>query len=146
MCATRSIIQQGEMMLYSTYAILAQHWVPWAVLIYVWGLLFTSNMIKKEVLFAVVETTLLVCSFASCSYISVHAHAYLSLSECIFFMYLCLCVCVFMCSCIENIFLLIPHVNASARRYHCVKKTVGPRMRSGPRSCCLHFGSRLWTH
>ncbi len=36
-------------MLYSTYAFLAQHWMPWAVYAYVWGLLFTANMINKEV-------------------------------------------------------------------------------------------------
>ena len=40
----------GEMMLYGSYAILAQHAVPWLVLSYVWGLVFMSNMIKKEVL------------------------------------------------------------------------------------------------
>jgi hypothetical protein len=40
----------GEMMLYGSYAILAQHAVPWLVLSYVWGLVFMSNMVKKEVL------------------------------------------------------------------------------------------------
>lgn len=41
----------GEMMLYGSYAVLAQHWVPWAVLVYVWSLLFTSNMVNKEISF-----------------------------------------------------------------------------------------------
>jgi hypothetical protein len=37
------------MMLYGSYAFLAQHWAPWAVLAFVWGVIFASNMARKEV-------------------------------------------------------------------------------------------------
>ncbi|OQS05406.1 hypothetical protein THRCLA_02455 [Thraustotheca clavata] len=39
----------GEMMLYLSYALLAQHWFPFAVLAFVWSLLFASNMIAKDI-------------------------------------------------------------------------------------------------
>eukprot|EP00735_Rhodelphis_limneticus_P009192 TRINITY_DN25_c0_g1::TRINITY_DN25_c0_g1_i1::g.14764::m.14764 TRINITY_DN25_c0_g1::TRINITY_DN25_c0_g1_i1::g.14764 ORF type:complete len:296 (-),score=55.33,DUF1295/PF06966.7/0.0012,Steroid_dh/PF02544.11/7.8e+03,Steroid_dh/PF02544.11/0.0075 TRINITY_DN25_c0_g1_i1:231-1061(-) len=38
----------GEMMLYGTYAYVAQHPAPWAILAYIWGLLFARNMFAKE--------------------------------------------------------------------------------------------------
>jgi protein-S-isoprenylcysteine O-methyltransferase Ste14 len=38
----------GEMMLYGSYALLAQHWAPWVVLAWVWTGLFLPNMIAKE--------------------------------------------------------------------------------------------------
>ena len=38
----------GEVMLYSAYAVLAQHWLPWTVDIGVWLLLFVTNMVAKE--------------------------------------------------------------------------------------------------
>jgi protein-S-isoprenylcysteine O-methyltransferase Ste14 len=38
----------GEMMLYGAYALLVGHWVPWAVLAWVWLALFRTNMIMKE--------------------------------------------------------------------------------------------------
>ncbi len=34
----------GEMMLYSSYALLAQHWIPWVILAYFWTALFLVNM------------------------------------------------------------------------------------------------------
>jgi protein-S-isoprenylcysteine O-methyltransferase Ste14 len=38
----------GEMMLYAAYAILVGHWIPWAVLAWVWIVLFRTNMLMKE--------------------------------------------------------------------------------------------------
>jgi protein-S-isoprenylcysteine O-methyltransferase Ste14 len=38
----------GEMMLYASFAMLAMHWAPWAVLAWVWGFIFMSNMLGKE--------------------------------------------------------------------------------------------------
>ena len=38
----------GEMMLYAAYALLARHWAPWAVLAFVWGLLFLPSMVVME--------------------------------------------------------------------------------------------------
>ena len=42
----------GEMMLYSSYAILSQDIVSFCILIYVWTLLFGRNIMKKEQSFA----------------------------------------------------------------------------------------------
>ena len=42
----------GEMMIYSSYAILSRDVVSWCVLLYAWTLLFGWNMIKKEDSFA----------------------------------------------------------------------------------------------
>ncbi|MES2641375.1 MAG: DUF1295 domain-containing protein [Myxococcota bacterium] len=38
----------GEMMLYGSFALLAQHWAPWAVLAWVWGAVFLPNILRKE--------------------------------------------------------------------------------------------------
>ncbi|MFC1706959.1 DUF1295 domain-containing protein [Planctomycetota bacterium] len=38
----------GEMMLYAAYALLVQHWIPWAILAWVWGNVFLTNMVMKE--------------------------------------------------------------------------------------------------
>lgn len=38
----------GEMMLYGSFAALAGHWVPWAVLAWVWLGVFVPNMLRKE--------------------------------------------------------------------------------------------------
>jgi len=38
----------GEMMLYGSYALLVQHWIPWIILGGVWLGLFLPNMLKKE--------------------------------------------------------------------------------------------------
>lgn len=38
----------GEMMLYAAYAVLAQHWLPWAILAWVWLGIFLPNMLAKE--------------------------------------------------------------------------------------------------
>eukprot|EP00743_Colponemidia_sp_Colp-15_P001745 GILK01001905.1.p1 GENE.GILK01001905.1~~GILK01001905.1.p1 ORF type:complete len:280 (-),score=37.02 GILK01001905.1:117-956(-) len=45
---TRNPNYLGEMMLYSAYALLAGHWLPWFVYAYVWGLLFWNNMAVKD--------------------------------------------------------------------------------------------------
>ncbi len=38
----------GEMMLYSAYALLVQHWIPWVVLAYFWTTIFLVNMLMIE--------------------------------------------------------------------------------------------------
>lgn len=38
----------GEMMIYASYALLVGHWIPWAILAWVWTMLFTVNMLNKE--------------------------------------------------------------------------------------------------
>ncbi|GMH87277.1 hypothetical protein TrST_g6481 [Triparma strigata] len=38
----------GEMMIYGSYAALTQDWISWAILVYVWTLLFGRNMFNKE--------------------------------------------------------------------------------------------------
>ena len=38
----------GEMMLYGTFALLAQHWAPWAVLAWIWLGVFLPNILRKE--------------------------------------------------------------------------------------------------
>ncbi len=38
----------GEMMLYASFAMLAQHWAPWAVLAWVWTGLFLPRILRKE--------------------------------------------------------------------------------------------------
>jgi protein-S-isoprenylcysteine O-methyltransferase Ste14 len=39
----------GEMMLYGSFALLVGHWLPWVVLAWVWGMLFSTNIVMKEV-------------------------------------------------------------------------------------------------
>lgn len=38
----------GEMMIYGSFALLAGHWIPWAVLAWVWGGIFSANIARKE--------------------------------------------------------------------------------------------------
>ncbi len=38
----------GEMMLYASFALLIQHWLPWVVLGAVWSVVFAPNMAAKE--------------------------------------------------------------------------------------------------
>ena len=38
----------GEMMIYGSYAFIVGHWIPWAVLGFVWLQLFVPNMLMKE--------------------------------------------------------------------------------------------------
>lgn len=38
----------GEMMLYSSYAVVVGHWIPWVVLFWVWTSVFLINMLMKE--------------------------------------------------------------------------------------------------
>lgn len=38
----------GEMMIYGSFAMIVQHWLPWAILAWVWINLFTVNMLMKE--------------------------------------------------------------------------------------------------
>ena len=38
----------GEIMLYASYAIIVQHWIPWAILAWVWIGVFLINILQKE--------------------------------------------------------------------------------------------------
>jgi protein-S-isoprenylcysteine O-methyltransferase Ste14 len=39
----------GEMMLYGSYALLVGHWIPWAILAWVWCGIFMVNILAKEI-------------------------------------------------------------------------------------------------
>jgi len=39
----------GEIMVYASYALMVGHWIPWAILAWVWIGIFNTNMIVKEV-------------------------------------------------------------------------------------------------
>lgn len=45
---TRNPNYLGEMMLYASFAIVAGHWIPWLVLLWVWSGLFIPNMLQKD--------------------------------------------------------------------------------------------------
>jgi protein-S-isoprenylcysteine O-methyltransferase Ste14 len=45
---TRNPNYLGEMMLYSAYALLVQHWLAWIILAGVWLIIFIPNMLKKD--------------------------------------------------------------------------------------------------
>jgi protein-S-isoprenylcysteine O-methyltransferase Ste14 len=45
---TRNPNYLGEVLIYSAYATLAQHWVPWALCGAVWFQLFIPNMLQKD--------------------------------------------------------------------------------------------------
>lgn len=45
---TRNPNYLGEMMVYGSYALLVGHWIPWAVLAWVWGGIFLPNMLNKD--------------------------------------------------------------------------------------------------
>ena len=38
----------GEIMLYASYAMIVQHWIPWAILAWVWIGVFLGNILQKE--------------------------------------------------------------------------------------------------
>jgi protein-S-isoprenylcysteine O-methyltransferase Ste14 len=38
----------GEMMIYASFAMLVQHWLPWVVLAAVWSLVFAPSLVMKE--------------------------------------------------------------------------------------------------
>jgi protein-S-isoprenylcysteine O-methyltransferase Ste14 len=38
----------GEMLIYGSFALVVNHWVPWLILVAVWGLLFLPNMLAIE--------------------------------------------------------------------------------------------------
>jgi len=38
----------GEIMLYASYAMIIQHWIPWAILAWVWIGVFLVNILQKE--------------------------------------------------------------------------------------------------
>ncbi|CAK4078060.1 unnamed protein product [Aphanomyces euteiches] len=39
----------GEMMIYLSFALLANHWIPYAWLAFIWSFVFMSNMINKDI-------------------------------------------------------------------------------------------------
>jgi len=45
---TRNPNYLGEMMVYGSYALLVGHWIPWAVLAWVWIGIFLPNMLNKD--------------------------------------------------------------------------------------------------
>lgn len=45
---TRNPNYLGEMMIYGAYALLAQHWLAWIILLWVWIGYFTINMLIKD--------------------------------------------------------------------------------------------------
>ncbi len=45
---TRNPNYLGEMMVYGSYALLVAHWIPWAVLAWVWIGIFLPNMLNKD--------------------------------------------------------------------------------------------------
>jgi protein-S-isoprenylcysteine O-methyltransferase Ste14 len=45
---TRNPNYLGEMMIYGSYALLVGHWIPWAVLAWVWIGIFLPNMLNKD--------------------------------------------------------------------------------------------------
>jgi len=38
----------GEMMIYASYALLVRHWIPWAILAWVWTVIFLVSMLAQE--------------------------------------------------------------------------------------------------
>ncbi len=38
----------GEMMVYAAYALMVRHWVAWAILAWVWGMIFLPNMVLTD--------------------------------------------------------------------------------------------------
>jgi protein-S-isoprenylcysteine O-methyltransferase Ste14 len=38
----------GEMMIYASYALLVRHWIPWAILAWVWTAIFLVSMLAQE--------------------------------------------------------------------------------------------------
>ncbi|MFZ5635770.1 MAG: methyltransferase family protein [Pseudomonadota bacterium] len=46
---TRNPNYLGEMMLYAGFALVAGHWLPWLVLVWVWAGVFLPNMLRKDV-------------------------------------------------------------------------------------------------
>lgn len=45
---TRNPNYLGEMMIYASFAIVAGHWLPWLVLVWVWLGVFLPNMLRKD--------------------------------------------------------------------------------------------------
>jgi protein-S-isoprenylcysteine O-methyltransferase Ste14 len=46
--ATRNPNYLGEILIYASFCLLAQHWLPWAACALVWILVFVPNMLRKE--------------------------------------------------------------------------------------------------
>ena len=39
----------GEMLIYASFALLVRHWIPWAILAFVWTFVFMTNIAAQEV-------------------------------------------------------------------------------------------------
>lgn len=46
--ATRNPNYLGEILIYASFCLLAQHWLPWAACVLVWLQVFLPNMLRKE--------------------------------------------------------------------------------------------------
>ena len=46
--ATRNPNYLGEILIYSSFNLLAQHWLPWAACAWVWSMIFLPNMLAKD--------------------------------------------------------------------------------------------------
>jgi protein-S-isoprenylcysteine O-methyltransferase Ste14 len=46
--ATRNPNYLGEIMIYASFCLLAQHWLPWLACLYVWVTVFLPNMLAKD--------------------------------------------------------------------------------------------------
>jgi protein-S-isoprenylcysteine O-methyltransferase Ste14 len=46
--ATRNPNYLGEILIYGSFCLLAQHWLPWVACGYVWIAIFLPNMLKKD--------------------------------------------------------------------------------------------------
>jgi steroid 5-alpha reductase family enzyme len=45
---SRNMNYLGEVLIYSAFAMLAQHWIPWTVNFIYWGVLFIPSMLTKD--------------------------------------------------------------------------------------------------
>jgi protein-S-isoprenylcysteine O-methyltransferase Ste14 len=45
---TRNPNYLGEMMIYASFALVAQHWLPWLIVVFVWVAVFYPNMLRKD--------------------------------------------------------------------------------------------------
>jgi protein-S-isoprenylcysteine O-methyltransferase Ste14 len=45
---TRNPNYLGEILIYSSFCLLAQHWLPWAACLWIWLTIFLPNMLAKE--------------------------------------------------------------------------------------------------
>jgi protein-S-isoprenylcysteine O-methyltransferase Ste14 len=39
----------GEMLIYASFALMVRHWIPWAILSFIWTSVFMTNIAAQEV-------------------------------------------------------------------------------------------------